>query len=125
MDPVGFALENFDAVGQWRTQEHGEPIDTSSKLVDGTPIDGPTQLRTALLKYSDRFVQTVTEKLMTYALGRGLEYYDMPVVRHVARTAHKNDDQFSSIIMGIVESQAFQMRAGEAPAEKTEIVAGR
>ena len=125
MDPVGFALENFDAVGQWRTEEHGEPIVASSKLVDGTEIDGASDLRNALLNYSDRFVQTVTEKLMTYALGRGLEYYDMPAVRSIARSAARDDYRFSSIIVGIVESQAFQMRASEAPPQATEIVADR
>ena len=111
MDPVGFALENFDAIGQWRTEEHGAPIDATAKLVDGTEIDGAIDLRNALLKYSDRFVQTTTEKLMTYALGRGLEYYDMPTVRAIARGAAKDDYRFSSIIIGIVESDAFQMRA--------------
>ena len=94
MDPVGFALENFDAVGRWRTEEHGEPIVATGTLVDGTHIDGASELRTALLKYSDRFVQTVTEKLMTYALGRGLEYYDMPAVRQIARAGAKNDYRF-------------------------------
>ena len=107
MDPIGFALENFDAVGRWRTEEHGEPIVATGTLVDGTHIDGATELRNALLKYSDRFVQTVTEKLMTYALGRGLEYYDMPAVRSIARSAAKNDYRFSSVIVGIVESAAF------------------
>jgi len=125
MDPVGFALENFDAVGQWRTEEHGEAIVASAQLVDGTQIDGASELRGALLNYSDRFVQTVTEKLMTYALGRGLEYYDMPLVRTITRAAARDDYRFSSIIVGIVESQAFQMRAREAPPEATEIVADR
>jgi hypothetical protein len=123
MDPVGFALENFDAVGQWRTEEHGEPIVATGTLVDGTNVDGASELRAALLKYSDRFVQTVTEKLMTYAIGRGVEYYDMPAVRGIARSAAKNDYRFSNIIMGIVESEPFQMRAVETKPEATEIVA--
>jgi hypothetical protein len=92
-------------------------------LVDGTSVDGASELRAALLKYSDRFVQTVTEKLMTYALGRGVEYYDMPTVRAIARGAAKNDYRFSSIILGIVESDAFQMRAAEDTPSATEIVA--
>jgi hypothetical protein len=125
MDPVGFALENFDAVGKWRTEEHGEPIVATGKLVDGTEIDGASELRAALLKYSDRFVQTVTEKLMTYALGRGLEYYDMPAVRQIARASEKDAYKFSSIVIGIVESPQFQMRARESAPEATEIVAGR
>jgi hypothetical protein len=123
MDPVGFAMENFDAIGRWRTDELGVSIDASSRLVDGTEIDGMIDLRNALLKYSDRFVQTTTEKLMTYALGRGVEYYDMPTVRAIARGAAKNDYHFSSIILGIVESDAFQMRTAEDPHEATEIVA--
>jgi hypothetical protein len=123
MDPVGFAMENFDAIGRWRTEEHGVPIDASARLVDGTEIDGMVDLRNALLKYSDRFVQTATEKLMTYALGRGVEYYDMPTVRAIARGAAKNDYRFSSIILGIVESDAFQMRAAEDTPSATELVA--
>jgi hypothetical protein len=124
MDPVGLALENFDAVGRWRTEEYGEPINATGKLVDGTEINGVVDLRNALLKYSDRFVQTTTEKLLTYALGRGLEYYDMPVVRGIARNAAKSDYRFSSVIMGIVESAPFQMRASEASPTDRQIVAG-
>jgi hypothetical protein len=124
MDPVGFALENFDAIGQWRTEEHGSPINATAKLVDGTEINGAVDLRNALLKYSDRFVQTTTEKLMTYALGRGLEYYDMPTVRAIARDAADDDYRFSSIILGIVASPAFQMRAAEETPAATEVVAG-
>jgi mono/diheme cytochrome c family protein len=119
MDPIGFALENFDAVGRWRTEEHGEPIVATGTLVDGTNVDGATELRNALLKYSDRFVQTVTEKLMTYALGRGLEHYDMPVVRSIARGAEKTDYRFSTLVLGIVESDPFQMRATETAPEVT------
>ena len=123
MDPVGFALENFDAIGQWRTEEHGVPIDATARLVDGTELNGAVDLRNALLKYSDRFVQTTTEKLMTYALGRGLEYYDMPTVRAIARGAAKDDYRFSSIVLGIVESAAFKMRAAEETPAATEVVA--
>jgi hypothetical protein len=123
MDPVGFAMENFDAIGRWRTEELGVPIDATGRLVDGTEIDGMVDLRNALLKYSDRFVQTATEKLMTYALGRGIEYYDMPTVRAIARNAAKDNYRFSTIIMGVVESDAFRMRAAEDTPAATEIVA--
>jgi len=124
MDPIGFAMENFDAIGRWRTEEHGEPIDARARMVDGTELNGVADLRGALLTYGDRFVQTTTEKLMTYALGRGLEYYDMPAVRTIARDAAEDDYRFSGIIMGIVESDAFQWKAVEGLPPETEIVAG-
>jgi cytochrome c551/c552 len=110
MDPLGFSLDNFDAVGQWRTKEAGLPIDASGQLADGTKISGVVDLRKALLAHPERFVSTMTEKLMTYALGRGLEYYDMPVVRGITHDAARNDYRFSSIVMGIVKSTPFQMR---------------
>ena len=114
MDPLGFALENFDAVGAWRTREGGVPLDASGQLADGTTVDGVVELRDALLARSDVFVRTLTEKLMTYALGRGLQHYDMPVVRGIVRKAERQDYRFSGIIMGIVTSAPFQMRvAGE------------
>jgi hypothetical protein len=124
MDPIGFALENFDAIGQWRSEEHGEAINATARMVDGTQLDGAVDLRNALLKYTDRFVQTTTEKLMTYALGRGLEYYDMPTVRHIARGAARNNYRFSDIVLGVVESDAFQLKAAESAPSATEIVAG-
>jgi hypothetical protein len=110
MDPLGFSLDNFDAIGQWRSKEAGLPIDASGQLADGTKINGVVDLRKALLAHPERFVGTMTEKLMTYALGRGLEYYDMPVVRAITRDAAQSDYRFSSIVMGIVKSTAFQMR---------------
>jgi Protein of unknown function (DUF1592)/Protein of unknown function (DUF1588)/Protein of unknown function (DUF1585)/Protein of unknown function (DUF1595) len=111
IDPIGFALENFNAVGQWQnTTREGLKIDSAGVLVDGTPIDGPVQLRKALLARPDVFVGTLTEKLMTYALGRGLEPYDMPVVRSVVRGAAKDNYRFMPIILGIVQSAPFQMR---------------
>jgi mono/diheme cytochrome c family protein len=114
MDPLGFALENFDAIGAWRTTEAGLPLDASGQLADGTKVDGVVALRNALLARSDVFVKTLTERLMTYALGRGLQHYDMPVVRDIVRKAERQDYRFSGIIMGIVASQPFQMRlAGE------------
>ena len=111
IDPVGFALENFDVVGQWRdTTREGLKIDSSGVLVDGTPVNGPVELRKALLARPDVFVGTVTEKLLIYALGRGLDPSDMPVVRHIVKQASAENYGFMSIILGIVESSPFQMR---------------
>jgi hypothetical protein len=112
MDPLGFALENFDAIGEWRSADRwaGTPIDAAGKLVDGTPLSGPVDLRTTLTRRSDQFVQTLTEKLMTYGLGRRVEYYDMPAVRQIVRDAARDNYRFSSIVMGIVKSAPFQMR---------------
>jgi len=110
MDPIGFSLENFDAIGAWRTREAGVPLNASGQLADGTQIDGVVALRNAILARPDVFVRTLTEKLMTYALGRGLQYYDMPVVRDIVRKAERQDYRFSGIIMGVVNSPAFQMR---------------
>jgi hypothetical protein len=110
MDPLGFALENFDGVGKWRTiDESGKPIDASGALPDGTKFDGPQGLKAALLG-SDRFVTTLTEKLMTYGLGRGVEYYDEPAVRAIIRSAAPDDYRMTELIRGIVLSQPFQMR---------------
>jgi hypothetical protein len=110
MDPLGLALENFDAVGKWRAlDESGGPIDASGSMPDGTKFDGADGLRQALLG-SDRFVMTLTEKLMTYALGRGVDYYDEPAVRGIVRTASRDDFRFVSLIRGVVQSVPFQMR---------------
>jgi hypothetical protein len=114
MDPLGLALENFDAVGAWRTRESGIPIDASGELTDGTKITGVGALRAALLKRPDVLVGTVTEKLMTYALGRGLEYQDMPAVRAIVRTAARDNYRFSSLVRGIVSSVPFQMRVARS-----------
>jgi len=113
MDPIGFALENFDADAKWRTRQGGDggtPIDTSVELYDGQKVNGPVELRQALLRYSPQFVRMFTEKMMTYALGRGVEYYDMPVIRSIVRDAEKNKNRFTSIVLGIVKSPQFQMR---------------
>jgi len=113
MDPLGLALENFDAVGKWRSlDESGGPIDASGALPDGTKFDGADGLRQALLG-SDRFVMTLTEKLMTYALGRGVDYYDEPAVRGIVRTASRDDVRFVSLIRGVVQSVPFQMRRAQ------------
>src|SRR5438876_2133393 len=111
IDPVGFALENFDAVGQWQAAtKEGLKIDSAGVLADGTAVDGPVALRKAMTDRPEVFVGTVTEKLMTYALGRGLDPIDMPVVRSVMRGAAKNNYAMQSIVLGIVQSSAFQMR---------------
>jgi hypothetical protein len=110
MDPLGFSLENFDATGRWRVKEAAGVVDASGQLADGTPVDGPPALRKAILKHPEQFVRTMTEKMLTYGLGRGLEYYDMPVVRSIARDAGAQGYRFSSIVMGIVRSTPFQMK---------------
>ena len=111
MDPVGLSLEHFDATGRWRDREAGGgPIDATGELPDGTPFDGPSGLRSALLRHPDRFVTTVTEKLMTYALGRGVEYYDAPAIRAIVRDAARDDYRLSVLVKGVVRSMPFQMR---------------
>jgi hypothetical protein len=111
IDPVGFALENFNPVGQWRESgEDGAPLDTAGVLADGAAVDGPSALREAILSRPDAFAGVLTERLLTYALGRGLEPPDMPVVRRIVRSAAQADYRFGSIVMGIVESTPFQMR---------------
>jgi hypothetical protein len=113
MDPLGFSLENFDAAGEWRTKEAGGIVDASGQLADGTKVDGPIALRQALMKHPEQFVRTMTEKMLTYALGRGLEYYDMPVVRAIARDSAIQNYRFTSLVMGIVKSPPFQMKRAQ------------
>jgi Protein of unknown function (DUF1592)/Protein of unknown function (DUF1588)/Protein of unknown function (DUF1585)/Protein of unknown function (DUF1587)/Protein of unknown function (DUF1595)/Planctomycete cytochrome C len=108
-DPIGFALENFDGIGKWRTTEFGNKVDASGQLTDGTKMNGVNDLRQALLRYSPQFLRTFTEKLMTYALGRGVEYQDMPVVRAILRESAGGNYRFSSLVLGIVNSEPFQM----------------
>ncbi|MBV8845076.1 MAG: DUF1585 domain-containing protein, partial [Bryobacterales bacterium] len=124
MDPLGFSLENFDTIGTYRSMDRftRTKIDTSGKLVDGTPVSGPVDLRNALLKHPEQFAQTMTEKMMTYALGRGVEYYDMPAVRKVVRDASVQNFRFSSLVLGIVNSTPFEMKMsgpGSKPAAAT------
>jgi hypothetical protein len=117
MDPIGLSLENFDAIGAWRSRDGssvtnlGTPIDASGVLLDGTKVDGVVALRKALVRQPDIFVSTLTEKLFIFALGRGLGYYDMPTVRAIVRESEKQNYRFSSLILGIVRSTPFQMRA--------------
>ena len=115
MDPIGFSLENFDAIALWRTQDEGQPIDPKSQLFDNTPVNGPVELRNWLVsKYQRAFVQVASEKLLTYALGRGVgvtagAWQDMPLVRAMARDTEKSGNKFSSIVLGVVKSKPFQM----------------
>jgi hypothetical protein len=113
IDPYGLALENFTAIGSWRDydEDADAPIDAHSELSGARPVDGPVALRAALLERDDQFVQALTEKLMMYALGRELEYYDMPQVRAVVRAAKDEDYRFSALVAGIVQSDAFRLQA--------------
>ena len=114
MDPLGFALENFDGIGTWRTTDAGDPIDSSGVLPDGTPFRGPAELQRVLLESkSEEFVATATERLLTYALGRGVESYDAPAIRSIIREAAPNNYRWSSLILGIVKSAPFQMRRSQ------------
>ena len=116
LDPYGLALENYDAVGQWRASDAAGPIDASGTLPDGTRFDGPAGLTTLLLtKYRDDFVRTATEKLLTYALGRGVEYYDAPTIRSIGRDAARDNYRISSLILAVVRSAPFQMRRASDP----------
>jgi len=110
MDPIGFALENFDGVGHWRTTEDGAKIDPSGTLFNGAQLDGVAGLRQALVRQPEVFIGVMTEKMLTYALGRGIEYYDMPAVRKVVQDSRNKDYRFSSIVLGIAKSAPFQMR---------------
>jgi len=110
MDPFGFALENFDAIGHWRDTDAGAAIDVTTTLADGGTIDGPEGLRQYLLSRGDEFVHTIAEKLLSYALGRSLEYYDAPAVRQIVREAARDDYRWSSVVLGVVRSVPFRMR---------------
>ena len=124
MDPIGFALENFDAIGAWRSKDSGSVIDASGKLFDGVKLDGPVSLRQAILNHSDAFLGTFTESLLAYGLGRVLTYQDMPFVRKIAHDASNNKNQFSAFISGVVSSAPFQMRrTEESESPPTDVVA--
>jgi hypothetical protein len=110
MDPIGFGLENYDAIGKWRTEDEGKPINATGRLPSGVEFEGPAELQEALLSDPEVFVSAFIQKLLTYALGRPVEYYDMPAVRKIVRTAEETDYRFSSIVSGIVNSLPFQMR---------------
>jgi hypothetical protein len=118
MDPIGFSLENFDLTGRWRDRDGGIPVDTSGKLVDGTPLNGVQDLRRALLARSDSFVTSATEKMLMYALGRRIEWYDQPAIRRIVQDAGRENYRFSSLVLGVVNSAPFQLRS--KPVQKRE-----
>lgn len=113
MDPIGLALENFNAIGLWRSHDSGAPIDPAGQMYDGTKLDGPVSLRTAILNRSDAFVTSFTESLLAYGLGRLVDYRDMPAVRAIEHHAANNEYRFSSFVLGIVKSVPFQMRKAD------------
>jgi mono/diheme cytochrome c family protein len=121
MDPIGFTLENFDAVGKWRTEDGGVPVDTSGVIVDGTKVVGVQGLRAVALSYSQQFVRVATEKLMTYALGRGVEHFDMPVMRQIVRDAEPTRYRFSNLVLGVVRSPQFRMNVKTSAAPVTQV----
>ena len=115
MDPPGFVMENYDAIGRWRdTDEAGAPVDTAGALADGTEVETPAAFREALLAYDVSIVRTVTEKLLGYAVGRTMEHTDQPVIRRIVSEAENDDYSWSSIVLGIVKSMPFQMRSAES-----------
>ena len=110
MDPIGFTLEHFDFIGKWRETDGGAQIDSSGTLVDGTPVSSVVDLRGAVLSRSEAFMTTTTERLMTYALGRAVDFTDMPTVRAIVRDAARNNNRFPSLVLGIVKSGTFQTK---------------
>ena len=124
MDPIGLALENFDGIGSWRAKDGGIPVDASGRMFDGAKLDGPVSLRKAILSHSDAFIGTFTENLLAYALGRVVDYRDMPMVRSIEQEAARNNDRFSSFVLGIVKSMPFRMRRAEGIDSPTDTAAG-
>src|SRR5690606_11736304 len=120
MDPMGLALENFDGVGRWRDKDRlaGTRIDATGVLPDGTPVNGPVDLRQALMQEPDQFVQTLVLKMMTYATGRPMEWHDMPTIRAIVRQAAKDDYRFGTVLAAIVNSTPFRMQ--QMPAAETD-----
>jgi hypothetical protein len=126
MDPIGLALDNFDVTAKWRTRENGIPLDTKGDFYDGTPVASPAELTRALMKRPVPLVRTFAENLMAYALGRRTEYFDQPTIRAIARTAEANDYRMSSFILGVIKSDAFQMkRADPVATDETKAIAQR
>jgi len=115
IDPPGFALENFDAVGEWRDKDHGVPVEAAGQLADGARVDGPAALRDAVMKRPDQFLRTMTEKVLTYALGRSVTYADMPAVRGILRDTARENHRFSALVMAVVKSPPFRMREVPRP----------
>jgi hypothetical protein len=109
MDPIGLSLENFDAVGLWRTKDGGLTIDPAGKMYDGSKLDGPASVRQAVMSHSDAFIANFTQNLLAYGVGRVLDYHDMPTVRSIARDAAKSNGRFSAFVIGVVKSPMFEM----------------
>jgi hypothetical protein len=120
MDPIGLALDNFDVTGKWRYRENGVPLDTRSKMYDGTPITTPADLRTSLLSRPLPLMRSFTENLMAYAIGRRMEDYDQPTIRAIVRDAEANGYRMSSFILGVVNSPAFRSKRAEAATQAAE-----
>jgi hypothetical protein len=116
MDPIGLALDNFDVTGQWRIRENGAALDTRGDFYDGTPVSNPAELRAALLKRPEPLIRTFTANLMAYALGRRMEYYDGPIIRHITNDAAATGYKFGDIVLGVVTSDAFRARRVPAAA---------
>ena len=125
IDPLGLALENFDATGAWRIKDNEVPVDSVGDLYDGTRMDGPAGLRQAIMKHSDVFLLSFTENLMTYALGRRVEYSDMPSIRAIIREAGKNNHRLSSFVLGVVNSGAFRMAKADNNRLTTDVGAAK
>jgi hypothetical protein len=117
MDPIGFAMENFDAIGRWRDRDAGNPIDASGVFPGGEKFDGMAGLKASLLSHPEEFVSTITEKLMMYGIGRNVQYYDRPAIRAIIRQSARNNYTFASLVLGVVESPPFQMRETPAAGE--------
>src|SRR5262249_43737595 len=115
MDPIGLALDNFDVTGRWRVRENGQPLDTHGTFYDGTAIASPAELLTVLMKRPEPLVRALTENLMAYALGRPTEYFDQPAIRAISRAAAANGYKMSSFILGVIRSDAFQLKQAETP----------
>ena len=124
MDPIGLALENYDAIGQWRMKDAGSPVDANGRMYDGTPLDGPITLRKAVLNHSDAYIGTFTERLLSYALGRVLDHRDMPMLRGIQHDAAQNGNRFSAFVFAVAKSAPFQMRRAEAAASNTAAAGG-
>jgi hypothetical protein len=113
MDPIGFAMDNFDAVGRWRDTDAGQAIDASGVLPEGTKFNGVAELKKALLRNPEQFVDTITEKLLMYAIARNVQYYDRPAIRAIVRQAAGSNYTFASLVLGVVKSAPFQMRKSQ------------
>jgi len=118
MDPIGFAMDNFDAVGRWRDSEAGQPIDASGVLPEGTRFNGVAELKKALLRHPEQFIRTVAEKLLMYGISRNVQYFDQPAVRAIVRQAAPGNYSFASLVLGVVKSAPFQMRKSQEEAPK-------